>query len=111
MSILESGNKLSTELQVVLSDYGIMREKAIKGSKGYGKDGPAFFGIKHVKDDYELKFTDDLQAIEDDEMELAVIAPDYETFDMLTTKDFSKKMGMKNPTELRAYLRKLLDNV
>lgn len=110
MSILESGNKLSPAVQVLLADYGIMRTAAKKEAPKHSGKGPAFFGMYEDAEKYRLYFTDDLDSLDND-MDLAIVAPDNEPFDMLASKDYSTKLRLKEPEELRAYLRKLVDAV
>jgi hypothetical protein len=44
-------------------------------------------------------------------MQLAIVAPDNETFDLLAHKDFSAGLSMKDSTSLRRYLSNLLDTL
>lgn len=111
--ILRDNNKVTTELQSELASYGIMRESAIKNAPGNSGSGPKYFGMHETNDEYQLYFTNDLRKIDKQEnpMQLAIVAPDNETFDMLTPKDYSKGLSMKDSTSLRRYLSNLLDTL
>jgi hypothetical protein len=111
--ILRDNNKVSTELQSELASYGIMREAAIKNAPGNSGSGPKYFGLYEGTDEYSMYFTSDLRRIDqqDEPMQLAIVAPDNETFDLLAPKDYSAGLSMKDSTSLRRYLSNLLDTL
>lgn len=95
-----------TQLQEDLAAYGIMREDAKNKAKG----SPGFFGLQETSSGYDVEYKDDPRNI-DDNMTLAVIAPENEPFDMLVTKDFRKAVRVGNPKNIRDYLSRLLDKL
>lgn len=113
MRILDSNNKVPTELQLELVSYGLLREAAKENAPKYSGAGPDYFGMTEDGDEYKLLFTNDLRKLDkqDSPMSLAIVAPDNETFDMLAPKDYSKGLSLKDDKSLRRYLTNLLDTL
>jgi hypothetical protein len=111
MSILRDNNKLSAEEQFGLVDYKLLRDTAKKETKGL--TGPQFFGLSKKSDEFNIYVTDDLRKFDDikDPLQLAIVAPDNETFDLLVPKDFTTKLDLKNEKNLRRYLKELVDSI
>lgn len=111
MSILRDNNKLSPELQFGLAEYKVLRDTAKKETKGL--TGPKYFGMTENADEFNIYVTDDLRKLDEttDPMQLAIIAPDNEEFDLLVPKDYAKKLDLKNEKNLRRYLRQLIDSI
>lgn len=111
MTILRDNSKLPIEKQFELAEYKILRGKAIDATKGI--TGPKFFGMTEKSDEFNLYVTEDLRELDNhkDPMQLAIVAPDNEMFDMLAPKDYSKKFDLNNDKSLRRYLRQLVDSI
>lgn len=113
MTTLRDSNKVSTELQTELVSYGLMRQAAKTNAPKFSGKGPQYFGLAEDGDEYKLYFTNDLRKLDrqQDKMQLSIVAPDNETFDMLTPKDYSEGMTFKDDVSVRRYLTNLLDSV
>lgn len=113
MNILRDNNKLEEDLQIELSNYGLMRDTAKKNAPGNSGSGPQYFGLHEGDDEYKLYFTNDLRRLDNqtDPMQLAIIAPDNESFDMLAPKDYSKGLKLQDNSTIRRMLSNLLDTV
>lgn len=112
MNIWQDTSKVPAELQAELAEYRLFRDKAI--DKTSDLSGVKFFGIVDKGDERTLRVADDLSSLDNDtlnSMQLAVVAPDNETFDMLASKDFTKKLKLNTPANLRRFLLKLLDSI
>lgn len=110
MSTLTENNKATPELQAELAAYGIMRETAIEEAPKYSGPGPEYFGLEEQNDEFKMLFTSDLTDLDKHEkMHMAIVAPEFQTFDMLAPKDYSKHLSFKDPVNLRSYLRRLVD--
>lgn len=94
------------QMQEDLAAYGLMREDAKNKAKG----SPGFFGLRETSSGYDVQYKEDPRDIDDDMM-LAVVAPENEPFDMLITKDFKKAVRVGNPKNIRDYLSRLLDRL
>lgn len=100
--------KVSVELQKDLAAYGLVRSKVME--KAAPSDtNPKFFGIRDGYRETELKFDSSIKAIQDDNMTVALAAPETETFDMLVTTDFKKAVSIGSTDKLRAFLRNIVD--
>ena len=86
-----------------------MRQEAVDGSKKI--PDPAYFGWKPNGTKIDLKFTKDLQSIHDDAMNLGIVVPDNEAFDLMTPANYGKELSMKNPKTIRKFLSDLLDTI
>lgn len=112
MNILNTNNKLSSDTQEVLVTYGLLRQTAKENAPKYSGEGPEYFGLHETANEYKLLFTEDLTDLDrHPEMELAIVAPDNQTFDLLAPKDYAKKITLKDEKSIRSYLRKLLDSI
>lgn len=96
-------------LQKQLLEYGLARATAKKGAAKL--DAPAYFGIKKDGEETKFKFTEDLQSISDDSMDLAMLIPDDQSFDLMAPADYGKKLSLKNPKTIRKFLSDLLDAI
>lgn len=110
-------SKLNQEKQEELAEYGLMRDKALK-SAAPKKDGDNwtnanYFGIDRygTSEDVEFKFDASIKEIDDSSMELAAVAPDDVTFDMLSTTDLQEGLKGKSEDSIRGFLRRLFDRV
>ncbi len=96
-----------------LAAYGLVRAIASKKAP-VNLEKPNFFGMQDKGEEVELLFTKDtkeLVAATEEGMQLAVVAPEDESFNMLLTKDFPKAVSDKDPETLRDFLRRILDEV
>lgn len=110
-STINSGTVLiGDNLSDDLSEYGLMRDKANK--KAGRSDGePNFFGLKCTGDGYRTAFGDPYGLSQKHGFTLAVVAPEYESFDMLVTKDLPEAVRRADPSTVRAYVGRILDEV
>lgn len=100
-------------LREELAEYGLVY--AVAAKKAPAKVGEAnFFGMDKRNDSVDLVFTKDdkelANAVEDG-MQLAVVAPENESFDMLLTSDFPRAIAGKDKETLRDFLRRIVDEV
>lgn len=102
--------KISESLSDDLAQYGIIRAVAAKAAP-VNKKSANFFGLNNDGTDTELVFSKDIDHLVESEMDLALVAPENESFNMLLTKDFKKAVTEKDEDTLRAFLRRLLDEV
>lgn len=102
--------KVSESLSEDLAQYGLVRAVAEKAAPVNTKN-PNFFGMRDNGMDTELVFSKDIDTLVESEMDLALVAPENETFNMLLTKDFRKAVEQKDDESLRDFLRRLLDEV
>lgn len=114
MRILETNNKVPTRLQAELATYGILRDTAKKLDNDL--TGPKYFGLAETPDAFNLVFTDDLRKLDDlatydHQYKVAIVAPDNEEFDLLASKDYSKKLKLTDETNLRKYLLNLINSL
>lgn len=111
MTILRDNTKLTPEVQFNLAEYKVLRDTAKKETASL--KGPKYFGLNESADEFNLYVTDDLSKLDDvdDPMQLAVVAPDNEEFDMLAPKEYAKKFEVKSGKGLRRYLRALVDSI
>lgn len=88
-----------------------MRQTAKDKADKFSSDGPAYFGLKDRGDEYDMVFTNDLGQLDKYAgMQMAIVAPDdIETFDMISPKDYGKKLSLKDEKSVRKYLSNLLD--
>lgn len=107
---VRSNQRMATDLQVQLAEYGLAYQEAKKGVNKL--KGAKHFGLKRYGNEYNLAFSDDVLSLGDQGMELASLKPmGTATFDMLqTTPAFGKTLSMKNEKSIRNYLRKLLES-
>lgn len=110
MSILKEHNNMPEGLMEELALYGITREEA-KGKVSSSRENPEYFGIKRDSEDYELRFGEDLERLVEDNFSLAIIAPEEGEFDMLAPKKVGETLSLKKPSDIRQFLRNLVDKV
>lgn len=102
--------KVSDTLNEELAQYGIVRDVAVKLAPVNTKTA-SLFGFNDNGADTELLFSDDADVLVESKMDLAIVAPENESFNMLLTKDFKKAVESKDEDSLRGFLRRLLDEV
>lgn len=113
MSILRTGNKMSSALQEGLGEFNIMRDNAIEGTRSMKGKNPKYFGFAHRGREVEMFFPKDNITELDNHygMDVAVVVPTGTgTFDMLKPS-FGATLNMKEPKTIRNYLRKLLESI
>lgn len=104
--------KMSDELVEDLAQYGITRSKVMEKAPPKANGKANFFGIKEgANGKAELKFTDNVTAIQKDKMIIGMAAPEDKPFDLLVTVDFKKAVKTASPDDLRSYLRNLVKKV
>lgn len=108
MRTLET-TKISKELQDDLAQYGLARKVAEKAAP-VNPENPTFFGIREKGRETELIFGDK-DALAESSVQISVLAPEIESFDMLTTKDFSEAVKKTDPKTLREFISKLVDDI
>lgn len=111
MSILHN-NRMDSQLQQDLGEYGIFRQRVVSGAKKLPKNEP-YFGINGTScdDDVQLFFPKN-NVSEVDDMELGQVVPTgTDSYNMLEPAQFGKSLSTKNPNTIRTYLRKLLESI
>lgn len=96
-----------------LAAYGLVRDIAAKKAPVDLKKAN-FFGMEDRGGEVELVFSKDKKTLADateEGMQLAVVAPEDESFNMLLTTDFPRAVSDKSPETLRDFLRRILDEV
>lgn len=104
-------SKVDSTLSADLAEYGIIRAVAVKKAP-VRFDKPNFFGYENRGAEVELVFTQDDETLveaTEDGMQLALVAPDNETFNMLLSTDFPEAIKRTEPETLREFLRRILD--
>ena len=91
-------------LQRELAEYGVFRAEVVKNTS---KTDP-FFGLRITGSEYQTKFNVGIEAIQDANMQVAMVAPDDEPFDMLITKDFKKAVATAGIEDLRSFIRSIV---
>ncbi len=108
MHISSSSNN-SERLQEDLSEYGILREDAKKGLRAKGVDSK-LFGIKRTNKDTKLIFTDAPEKLVEEKAQLAIVAPEFDSFDMLVTRNFKKAVSiMTDSDSIRQFVSRIVD--
>ena len=107
---ISKGTRLSSTLQEELAAYGIVRKTAEKKAP-INYETANLFGIAHKGETTELKFSKDPKVLLDFKGELALVAPDIETFDMLLTKDFKRAVVGQSEETLREFVSRIVDEV
>ena len=100
---------MSVPLQKELLEYGLTRSEAVEGSKKL--PSPSYFGWKRNGTKTDLKFSKNLQSLHDDAMNLGIIVPDNQAFDLMAPANYGQALSMKNPKTIRKFLSDLLDTV
>lgn len=101
---------ITPELQEELLCYGVVVESAKKKAPVNIKK-PNFFGIRDKGTEPELIFKPSKKDIEGNGVQIAVLAPEIEPFDMLLTQDFPKAVKETDPKTMREYLNRLFDEI
>lgn len=102
-----TSTKVTPELQKELAEYGLFRHKAVQETSA----SDPFMGITREGDKYIGHFSGDIAKLQGKQAQIAVVAPENESFDMLITKDFNKAITTARPDDLRAYIRSIVDKV
>jgi hypothetical protein len=100
-------------LRQELAAYGLVHSVAEKKAP-VSNTKANFFGVERHGEEVEMLFTKDdkiLADAVDDGMQLAVVAPENESFDMLLTSDFPKAIQGKDSQTLREFIRRIVDEV
>ena len=108
---VRNNQRMSTDLQMELANYGLAYQEAKQGVNKL--KGQKNFGLKHYGNDYNLYFPENITDLGNvNGAEFASVKPEGTgTFDMLQTSPaFGKNLSMKKPTQIRSYLRKLLES-
>jgi hypothetical protein len=104
-------SKVDSTLSADLAEYGLIRAVAAKKAP-VRFDKPNFFGFEDRGAEVEMLFTDDdktLVEATEEGMQLALVAPENESFNMLLTRDFPEAIKQAKPETLREFLRRILD--
>lgn len=101
--------KVSTELQADLAQYGLVRAKAVENAPVKKTGAPNFFGMKDEGSKTVLQFSDDIEALQNNNMMISLVAPENESFNMLVTKDFKKAVEGSTEDNLRSFVRRIFD--
>lgn len=107
MNTKNNSTVVDQTLQHELAEYGLLRKEAIGNTT---VDNP-FFGLRVKYAGYETKFGTSLKAIQDSPLDIAIVAPENEPFDMLVTKDFNKAIKTASKDDLRSFIRSIVDRV
>lgn len=114
MSILHN-NRMDSQLQHDLGEYGLFRQKVVDGAKKLPKN-EIYFGMKGSSCDDEVQLFFPKNNIDEidtkDGMELGQLVPaGTNSYNMLEPAQFGKSLSMKSPNTIKNYLRKLLESV
>lgn len=106
-------NKLNTDLQQELVSYGLMRETAKTNAPKLSGSGPQYFGLNETAEEFNMYFTNDLRKInkQPESMQLAIVAPENDMFDMIEPKDYTKGLKLRDEASVRRMLSNLLDTL
>lgn len=107
-SLTNKSTRVDTALQQELAAYGLLRMEALEEAPP-NPDNPEFFGIKRYGDTTEFKFDSSISAIQDDSMTVALAAPELESFNMLATTNFDRAKDIGTKDEIRAFLRRIVN--
>ena len=92
-----------------LAVYGLARDTAIEEASKTKQTGTKVFGFEDSSEGYEITAAEPEELAEYN-LDLAIAAPDTE-FNLVVRKDNAKAIHKMKPENLRAYLRRILDNV
>jgi len=86
-----------------------MREEAKEGTHNTA----SFFGLSKQGSDFKESFPNDISSLTNEpDMRLAQFVPSgTQTTNLLQTVPYGKKLSMKDPKTIKAYLRKLLESI
>jgi len=70
-----------------------------------------FFGMRENGDSTELKFNASIADIQDDNMTVAMVAPEDKTFNMLLSTNFHEAVTTADEKDLRTFLRTVIAKV
>lgn len=106
---LRNNQRMETDLQSQLAKFGLMREQVKEGTGDTSK----YFGLSKQGGDFSTKFTNDISTLENEpDMRLAQFVPSgTQTTNLLQSVPYGKKLSMKDPKTVKAYLRKLLESI
>lgn len=103
-------NKINSTLRNGLAEFGLMRDRAIEGSKDISGDGPKYFGIKQGFSSTEMQFPQDITSL-DSGYNMAIVVPKATTSFDLLQPTFGKQLSSNTPKKIREYLRRVLESV
>lgn len=109
---IRNNQRMATDLQVELAEYGLAYEGAKQGVAKQPK-GTNHFGLKKYGNEYNLYFPDSVLELGSVQgAQLASLKPEGTgTFDMLkSSQAFGKELSAKDPKTIRNYLRKLVES-
>lgn len=107
MKTTNTSTVVDSTLQKELAEYGIFRKEVLENTSSTDP----FFGLRVAYGGYETKFGVGIKAIQEANMDVAIVAPENEPFDMLITKDFNKAIKTASKDDLRSFLRSIVDRV
>lgn len=107
MNTKNTSTVVDQTLQVELAEYGLLRKEALANTTAANP----FFGLRTTYGGYDTKYGTSLKAIQESDMDIAIVAPENESFDMLITKDFNKAIKTASKDDLRSFLRSIVDKV
>ena len=102
--------KISEPLQEDLAKYGILRKVAEKNAP-VSVDDPNFFGVRQAGSDVELIFSTSKEELSEPNVQVSVLAPAIDSFDMLMTVNFPEAIKKTDKKTLREFVNRLLDEV
>lgn len=101
---------ISNELQEDLTKYGLV-VKAAKKEAPINANKPNFFGVRNSGSEVELIFNGGEKVMTEPGVQVSVLAPDIEAFDMLVTTDFKEAVKKSDAKTIREYVSKLFDEI
>lgn len=104
---VNNANPMPETLQDDLRQYGLERIVAAAGSAMLPQ--PQYFGMKQMGTQRAFDFTPDLQTLQDDAMNLAIVVPDNQTFDLMAAGNYGESLAAKGGKSVRKFLSDLLD--
>lgn len=111
MRTRNDNTKVSTELQVELAEYGILRNEAEEKAPLKKSGEPNFFGLDENYGGYDTSFGISIKSIQEKGQQVAFITPDIDTFDLLGTVNFTESISKMDTPSLRAAIRDLVDRI
>jgi hypothetical protein len=107
---INKSTRVSESLQEEMAEFGLLRSKVMENAPPKESGEPNFFGVRNYGGDrIELKFDTSIEAMQDDNMTVALAAPDLETFNMLVTTNFDEAVKTGSKEDIRSYLRRIVD--
>lgn len=101
-------NNNTTVSQELQTELGLYKATYDEAKAGAGNEN--FFGYKACGDKVELKFDASPKEIQKAGMELAIVAPDLKSVDLLATTNF-EEIKTRPKEDLRGFLRRIIDEI